>query len=276
LPVPALADWDPGDGHKMHYPQLPQVDGGWDISLHNEPPGGAAVLADDWQCSESGLIDDVHFWTSWRDDLPTPIISVRVRIYSNYPVGHASNPYNYSIPGELLSGPGDWAFDMGDFTVRPYAVGPQGWFDPQTGSFEAPPDHFQCYQININNITQIVPDTQWVSQNQGEIYWLSIRIIVEDQYHFIGWKNSGSAQFMDNAVYYNPQLPDPAWSELFDPATGAPLDLAFVITGQEQVVGACCPDNGICEEVTQVECEQQLAGIYMGDGSQCSGDLVAE
>lgn len=27
---PALADWQPGDGHKMHFPQLPDEDG-WDV-----------------------------------------------------------------------------------------------------------------------------------------------------------------------------------------------------------------------------------------------------
>lgn len=27
------ADWDPGDSYKMHYPQLPMIDGGWDVCL---------------------------------------------------------------------------------------------------------------------------------------------------------------------------------------------------------------------------------------------------
>ncbi len=26
----AIADWDPGDGHKMHYPQMPDPNG-WDV-----------------------------------------------------------------------------------------------------------------------------------------------------------------------------------------------------------------------------------------------------
>ena len=28
----AVADWDPGDGHKMHYPQLPDPNG-WDVNF---------------------------------------------------------------------------------------------------------------------------------------------------------------------------------------------------------------------------------------------------
>ena len=30
LAGPAFADWLPGDGHKMHFPQLPDEDG-WDV-----------------------------------------------------------------------------------------------------------------------------------------------------------------------------------------------------------------------------------------------------
>ena len=30
LAGPALADWEPADGHKMHFPQLPDEDG-WDV-----------------------------------------------------------------------------------------------------------------------------------------------------------------------------------------------------------------------------------------------------
>ena len=42
----AVADWNEGDGHKMHYPQLPDPNG-WDVDFHDW------MLADDWQCSES-------------------------------------------------------------------------------------------------------------------------------------------------------------------------------------------------------------------------------
>lgn len=62
LAVPALADWAPGDGHKMHFPQLPDEDG-WDVKA-TDP----LCLADDWMCSESGEVTDIHFWGSWLDD----------------------------------------------------------------------------------------------------------------------------------------------------------------------------------------------------------------
>jgi len=60
LPALALGDWQPGDGHKMHFPQLPDEDG-WDVRA------SYICLADDWECSEDGFVRDMHFWGSWRN-----------------------------------------------------------------------------------------------------------------------------------------------------------------------------------------------------------------
>jgi len=59
LATPVLADWQPGDGHKMHFPQLPDEDG-WDVNASS-----GLCLADDWQCSQTGPVEDIHFWGSW-------------------------------------------------------------------------------------------------------------------------------------------------------------------------------------------------------------------
>ena len=58
----ALGDWDESQDHKMHFPQLPQLDYGWDICLMDQ------WLADDFVCSETGFIEDIHIWISFRDD----------------------------------------------------------------------------------------------------------------------------------------------------------------------------------------------------------------
>ncbi len=50
----------PEDGHKMHFPQLPDEDG-WDVNA-TQPQ----VLADDWTCSQTGWVKDIHFWGSWQ------------------------------------------------------------------------------------------------------------------------------------------------------------------------------------------------------------------
>ena len=92
----AFAHWDVDDPNKMHYPQLPDRYG-WDIDMTQ------FVLADDWKCTQSGPVEDIHFWYSVKngDHLnPPQFTSVSVSIYSN--ISAPDNPYgDYSMPGEL-------------------------------------------------------------------------------------------------------------------------------------------------------------------------------
>ena len=78
----ASADWDEGDDYKMHYPQLPDPNG-WDVSFINGP------LGDDWKCTDSGPVDDIHMWVSFRGDVvPDPaetIVSGFVEKWSHVP-----------------------------------------------------------------------------------------------------------------------------------------------------------------------------------------------
>ena len=57
----AVADWQPGAPHKMHFPQLPDPVG-WDVHVEDY------YVADDFECSESGPLRDIHFWISWQGD----------------------------------------------------------------------------------------------------------------------------------------------------------------------------------------------------------------
>lgn len=208
----ARADWSPGDPYKMHFPQLPDPQG-WDVNMT-----WPKVLADDWQCTQTGPVDDVHFWFSWRQDQPAPIESIHVSIHSNIPQG----PGGFSIPGALL-----WERDFTptapNVVIRQYGSGPQGWYDPNTG-VAIRPDHFGIWQANITNIP--APFFQQV----GEIYWLdlSVRLLGTTEPR-IGWKTSLN-HFMDDAVWSDLIGPMPPWRELRDPFTSQSLDLAFVIT----------------------------------------------
>ncbi len=204
--APAAADWDPGDGHKMHYPQLPDPFG-WDVQASNP-----TVLADDWQCRQTGPVDDVHLWGSWQADYPPPlgeISSIHLSIHDNI-----QGPP--SMPGDLL-----WERDflVGEFTVRNYGTGNQGWLDPVSGDWILN-DHMMFHQINIVDI----PDP--FIQTEGEIYWLDVSVSTTLGLPFWGWKTSQD-HFMDDAVYRDT---DGMWQELFDPITGESLDMAFVIT----------------------------------------------
>ncbi|RME30057.1 MAG: hypothetical protein D6800_02190, partial [Candidatus Zixiibacteriota bacterium] len=72
-------DWAPGDPYKMHYPQLPD-ESGWDVNA-TKP----LVLADDWMCTESGYVKDIHFWGSWLGGVEGVIDSFALSIHADIP-----------------------------------------------------------------------------------------------------------------------------------------------------------------------------------------------
>lgn len=208
---PAQADWDLGDSHKMHFPQLPDPNG-WDVKANY-----SKVLGDDWLCTQTGPVDDVHFWGSWYNDVIGPVRWYSVRIFSDIPAGEGDHPY--SEPGELL-----WSrvFYPDEVTVRPWGTGEQGWYDPNIPLYSKP-NHHQTYQYNIENI-----ENPFI-QEEGKIYWLVIT--VESNYGEWGWKTSLN-HWNDDGVWRDefPNEPPTPWRELRDPITGESLDMAFVIT----------------------------------------------
>lgn len=218
--TPTHADWDPGDPFKMHYPQLPDPNG-WDIDVTTD------TVYDDFLCTQTGPIEDLHFWASWRGDLIGQIAWIDVSLHKDVP---ANIDLPYSHPDSLMySDPNTLWFQRflpGQFTQRPYGTGDQGWLAP---SFTQPqwnrPDHQQFFQINIPRI-----DDPFI-QEEGNIYWLGIHISVQDVGTEVGWKTS-LEHFNDDAVYWYTILghPGPHWNELIDPMTGQSLDMAFVIT----------------------------------------------
>ena len=203
-----VADWSEGDGYKMHFPQLPDRFG-WDVNFHDWN------LADDWKCTETGPVSDIHFWISWRHDIVGDLPFIKIAIYSNNPQG------SYSQPLEQL-----WTrtFTPDQFIIAGPWSGDEGWLEPYGEFFLH--DHMMYYQINIKNITQ--PFTQ---QN-GTIYWL----VIQMPYLYpieLGWKTSKDS-FMDAAVWGSPGQ----WTPIFDPIAGTPINFAFVITREKPP--ECC------------------------------------
>jgi len=208
----AMADWFPGEPYKMHYPQLPNLQG-WDVNFVQPK-----VLADDWRCNSSGDVADIHFWMSSHQDAPFVLQSVHVSIHSDIPAGTVEP---YSMPGDVL-----WErdFDATQFSLLPWPEdGPQGYYDPNTGEVYPPPDHFQIWQVNIRDI--INP----FYQKEGTIYWLDLMIVGDVVNSHLGWKTSLDA-FNDGAVWADFPVPPLGWQPLLDPFTGEPLNMAFVIT----------------------------------------------
>ena len=210
----AFGHWDIDDGHKMHYPQLPDPEG-WDIHM--------AGLADDWLCIETGPVEDIHIWYSVKmgDHINPPHFqTLGLSIHSNVPAGvdvpysHPSDPdhplwwRHFQILPSMINGP--WH-------------GRQGWDEPTPDSPCNPDDHTLYWQLNLTDIVDPF------IQQEGEIYWLSMSPWdLADPSHEVGWKTT-SGIFEDPAVYRDPTSPV-EWSQIQVCNENRLTDLAFVIT----------------------------------------------
>lgn len=196
LPV-VRADWNPGEPYKMHFPQEPDPSG-WDVCLVDQ------WLADDFVCSQSGAISDIHIWFSWLDDMEGLIENLQIAIYDQSPVA--------PMPGNLL-----WTWNgIGNLAIRPYAQGPQGWVCPSTGFIPPIPNHFLIWQLNLTSISE--PFVQSLDQ----VYWLVIRAPFATT-GVPGWKTS-SNQFQSPALW---SLDLAQWRPIETPELH---NMAFVIT----------------------------------------------
>jgi hypothetical protein len=148
---------NPPETHKMHFPQYPDP-AGWDVNITHP-----AKVADDWMCSQTGYVEDFHFWVSWKNDLqPLSGVTFSMEIYSDLPA-HLS-PTGYSMPDSLL-----WArnFAPGSYNYTLAFQHPQGWFDPNV-PHHVLWDHLNCYRVDIDNFNNPF------LQTAGTVYWLAI------------------------------------------------------------------------------------------------------
>ncbi len=269
LATAALADWDPGDGHKMHYPQLPDING-WDVAATATGPAGESIVrhvADDWKCSETGPVLDIHFWGSWKNGIKGTVESFMIEIWADDPAGPGGyfpdNEYStplyrftdehYPADDPMNGEPGRYWFygaylGGGEVTERLYDAGDQGWFDPHDGTYN-PVDHQEIYQYNIDmrDLANVF------HQEEGNIYWLQITAILDETQSppgaQWGWKTTRD-HWNDDAVYWDSQttVPDgfphetwndlPVYIELRDPQDQEiSLDMAFVITPEPATLG---------------------------------------
>ena len=237
---PAMADWDPGDPFKMHYPQMPDLNG-WDVDFfHSTPEAHTGWPSDDWECTQTGPVTDFHFWVSMKGDtlesnprgeVPFTIVNLRAFITGNVPDGGNG----YSVPDDADV---KWYGYVQDFAqVRHWATSSQGWFNPLTGEV-TPNDHDHIYQVNVTGITEIPGQVSPpFVQEQGKIYWLQLLVDAKNaagEWVDLGWKTA-DGHFMDDAVYRYGDLVKPnEYRELI--IDGESRDLAFVITPEPATI----------------------------------------
>ncbi len=252
----ALGDWNVGNPHKMHYPQLPDLNGtGMAVATYFS--GGlntGLILADDWKCSKSGPVADIHIWGAWLDEvLPTDVagnedpglIRFKLSIHSDIPAG--------TDPGITWSRPGPelWqqVFEPGDsrVTSRVYAQNAkESYYNPDTGIGM---DWYDTRAYQYNFILD--PDQGEIfRQEEGTIYWLDVQAWVDPNnpnppmsgIPSFGWMSTLD-EWNDDAVYgENTTFGDPPdqWREMHHPhpdMQGRSLNLAFVITPEPATIG---------------------------------------
>lgn len=251
----SFADWNVGDDYKMHYPQLPDLnDTGMDVLANWPYPGSdllfGKVLADDWQCSETGPVTDIHIWGSWLNDvLPVyldsandliadpGLVAFKLSIHEDIPAWtDADGTFYHSEPGAEL-----WSkiFEPGDpnYKVRLYdAPVSESFYDPNIDRIIG--SDTEVYQYNFF-IDDTAADPAFY-QKQGDIYWLDVIAMpvgVPDTVPPVwGWKTSLD-HWNDDAVFGDiddPWISPDHWMEMHYPEghlyEGESIDLAFVIT----------------------------------------------
>ena len=191
--------------HKMHFPQLPDEDG-WDVYATAGLQHPQICLADDWNCSETGPVTDIHFWGSWKGGIEGKILNFVVSIASD--ISASQNPDGYSKPGTTLWNRTFYNWDA--VPIDPPIM--EGWYDPYTGD-TIYNDHGNYFQYDIVDI--IDP----FYQTEGTIYWLSISAIVEYNSTGIqplwGWKSTED-HWNDDACWAEWYVLN--WIDLWEPS----------------------------------------------------------
>ena len=237
----ARADWNPGDPYKMLNPQLPDMEptgmdvlATWPYQVSTAPIG--KILADDWMCTESGPVADIHIWGSWLSDiLPQDAtgaadpgaVGFKLSIHEDIP----------AVPGATYSQPGTelWKtfVQPGDpnWTARLYGQASEQFYDPNLNEIIG--SDTQVWQYNF----YFDPAEAFV-QKEGTVYWLDVMAMLPtDSQAVWGWKTSLD-HWNDDAVwgdvFGDPGLDPDVWNELRypigHPLEGQSIDLAFVIT----------------------------------------------
>jgi hypothetical protein len=222
----------------VKYVQNPNLDGGLDV--WNEP----YVLADDFVCTNSGPISDIHLWGSWlKNAVDLGAITFWLGVYDDVPVS-ATNT-GFSHPGNLL-----WQqwFAPGAYAENFYATAAESFLDPGPPAIVGTDNAAYYYCFYPTN-----PLIQLGSTSAPKIYWLAAYAqLPGGATNEFGWKTTQAVQ-NDISVHAPwPGLPptgNPGWTPTLLPS-GGPVDLAFKLTTQTNR----CPVAITCPMDKTVQC----------------------
>jgi len=183
-------------------------------------------LADDFRCTMSGPITDVHVWTSFFDDMvPAYLTNMTFSLFIYKDVPAAGQ--NHSHPGELL-----WSrkFAPGTYQAGLISAGTPEWWHNPPQAFWIPAGDSRIYQFDF-----YMPAGEEFVQTEGLVYWLGIKYDQLEPGGFqLGWKSS-LEHWNDDACWLDESSGVPIWRELRyggdHPLAPDSMDLAFALTG---------------------------------------------
>ncbi|NUN96668.1 MAG: hypothetical protein HUU16_10900, partial [Candidatus Omnitrophica bacterium] len=190
--------------------------------------GGDQLAADDWLCSDTRPITDIHWWGSylnWQGEIPPATASSQfhIGIWTDIPAG-ASEPYSH--PGVMV-----WQWIVARAELNERMVGCDAFIGMATET---------CFRYDY-----LIPPDQWFYQDPfpaTRVYWISIGMIPDptpaEQFPW-GWKTREHF-FNDDAVrIFIPTAPVPGSAYQM----GEPIimlleswDLAFELTSDTTVL----------------------------------------
>jgi hypothetical protein len=280
-PLIAWADWDPSQPAK--YVQMPDPNGMNVNATYLSDPSipiplpvypWQKILADDFLCTETGPITDIHIWGSWLENripfmsaAPTmQNVSFKLSLHTNVLAGVDAT---YSHPGQEV-----WQeiFSPGQYTNRFWSDSTELFYEPNTNQIIGADSQIWQYNFNIDPAKAY---TQQGTAANPQVYWLDVQAIVPElapvpdptngktpppEFVF-GWKTSrdgftvpGSTLSDDDAVYgdtlspgglpYNhfPDINDTGllpWKDMHYPTgpyQGQSINMAFAITPEPSTI----------------------------------------
>lgn len=244
------------DTNTVKYVQWPNVQNGYDVwNSSTFPPNvtdGPWLLADDFVCTNTGPITDIHLWGSWLNNfVASNSITFWLGIFTDVAANPPTEPFSH--PGNLI-----WnqCFGPGQYSEMPWSPASEQFIDPGPPSFLGTDNEVWYYCFFPTN-----PPTQQGLPAAPKRYWLAVyALLPAGTADYFGWKTTTNVQ-NDVSVHlpFNPPAcPNLAtgtvlggWLRTFAPGVPqAPLDLAFKITTRTNgciVPVACAVDK-------QVEC----------------------
>ncbi len=204
---------------------------GIDINAGIGPTGEPYILADDYLCTHSGPVTDIHIWGSWfQDYLPYQedprAVTFTLSFHTDIP-GIPGTP-EFSRPGEVL-----WSrtFGPGEFEFEPVPVSlEEGWMNPPD-DYVFPGD-WTCWLYKFH------VDPHMAFHQEGDeavpvVYWLDVQALPLDEMANFGWKTTMD-HWNDDAVWGAGIEPYTGpWNELIYPPqhqlAGSSIDLAFAL-----------------------------------------------